>query len=524
MISYAQNAEDVVLARALSKSEGFYVDVGAGDPDNASVTKHFYDLGWNGINIEPRADAFSRLEQRRPRDVNLQVAAGDSDRHVTLYLVDGDLDLSTTDPTDLAILKGRGHRFTATEVPMTTLDSVLEAHDVTTLDFLKIDVEGGEAAVLRGIDLSRWRPRVVVVEGVQPWSHERQDGEWRELVEDHGYAEACFDGLNMFFARPEDESIFSALVPASVLDDYEPASVVALREELEHLRRYVGHVEGELKTNREFLLEVEKYVQSLEATMEANAGTAPVGELQQARSKLSRERSRRPPRAARLAIIGTPASGGSFVRRVLADSLDAIEMSVVHPSEIDWDYLPSQCVFQLHWGRSRYLEKILGQHGVAVISPARHPIEVLRSLFALDPRDPRRAGWDASTGGDHLTFEEWAATETARFLLSLTPQWWASPAVRRVRFEEVQDDPISSIQLLLEGCEISTRADLVKVVESNAIYLQPPAEHTSTDAHLDSIHEIYSDVIDNLGYGERGTWRPSTAESGSKAGAGDSRL
>ena len=43
-ISYAQNFEDVILWRALNHVEnGFYVDVGAMDPTEHSVTKAFYN-------------------------------------------------------------------------------------------------------------------------------------------------------------------------------------------------------------------------------------------------------------------------------------------------------------------------------------------------------------------------------------------------------------------------------------------------------------------------------------------------
>ena len=53
-ISYAQNNEDVLLWRALGHvRDGFYIDVGANDPVEHSVTKAFYDAGWRGISIEP---------------------------------------------------------------------------------------------------------------------------------------------------------------------------------------------------------------------------------------------------------------------------------------------------------------------------------------------------------------------------------------------------------------------------------------------------------------------------------------
>jgi len=62
LISYAQNFEDVMLARVFhGRKNGFYVDVGAADPINLSVTKWFYDLGWSGINVEPNRKLFERL-------------------------------------------------------------------------------------------------------------------------------------------------------------------------------------------------------------------------------------------------------------------------------------------------------------------------------------------------------------------------------------------------------------------------------------------------------------------------------
>jgi hypothetical protein len=51
---YAQHGEDRSLAGLLGRRRrGFYIDVGAWDPVQDSVTKHFYDRGWRGINVEP---------------------------------------------------------------------------------------------------------------------------------------------------------------------------------------------------------------------------------------------------------------------------------------------------------------------------------------------------------------------------------------------------------------------------------------------------------------------------------------
>lgn len=70
MISYAQNAEDVVLRRVFADvGEGFYVDVGACVPVDDSVTFHFYERGWSGVNVEPDPRFAAELSAERTRDV-----------------------------------------------------------------------------------------------------------------------------------------------------------------------------------------------------------------------------------------------------------------------------------------------------------------------------------------------------------------------------------------------------------------------------------------------------------------------
>jgi Methyltransferase FkbM domain len=50
-------------------------------------------------------------------------------------------------------------------VPIRTLDSILaEAGTPHGFDFLSIDVEGHEIEVLRGFDIARWRPRLILLE------------------------------------------------------------------------------------------------------------------------------------------------------------------------------------------------------------------------------------------------------------------------------------------------------------------------------------------------------------------------
>lgn len=84
--SYAQDCEDIILYCVLKDIEkGFYIDVGANDPEIISVTKAFYDRGWHGINIEPIHAVCAKLVQERPCDINLCIGCGKERGKMDLY-------------------------------------------------------------------------------------------------------------------------------------------------------------------------------------------------------------------------------------------------------------------------------------------------------------------------------------------------------------------------------------------------------------------------------------------------------
>src|SRR4051795_2870261 len=101
MISYAQNHEDVLLDRLFARGlPGFFIDVGANDPVKYSITKHFSEMGWRGINIEPAAQPFARLEEARGRDINLNVGVSDSEGTLSFFEFPDDLSGSSTFSAD----------------------------------------------------------------------------------------------------------------------------------------------------------------------------------------------------------------------------------------------------------------------------------------------------------------------------------------------------------------------------------------------------------------------------------------
>jgi FkbM family methyltransferase len=220
-ISYAQNLEDVMLYRALRDvKRGFYVDVGANSPDQHSVTRAFYERGWRGINIEPVPAFHEQLVAARPDDINLAVAIGDRAGLINFYDVP-DTGLSTVDPEVARQHRLSGYPIIERQVPVETLDQVFATQGVDLVHFLKIDVEGHEIAVLRGLSLRDVRPWIIVVEATAPLSQDQNHSNWDKLLTGRGYGFVYFDGLNRYYLADEKAGLAERFAsPPNIFDDW----------------------------------------------------------------------------------------------------------------------------------------------------------------------------------------------------------------------------------------------------------------------------------------------------------------
>lgn len=272
MISYAQNFEDVMLRRALRLVEtGFYIDVGAADPSVYSVTRAFYDMGWNGINIEPLPHHVAALAEARPRDINLECAAGSHCGTLRLWETDV-VGWATARPDFIERLTADGHRGAYLSVEMRTLEAVCAEHAPAAIHFLKIDVEGLERDVLLGCDFSRFRPWIVVVEATRPNSTEETHGEWEGILLAADYRLVYADGLNRFYLAVEHEDLADAFrYPPNVFDRFETYEKV-LADVAAH--RFKSEAEAALAQTRRIADEAEARVRHAEEVVAATAAEA----------------------------------------------------------------------------------------------------------------------------------------------------------------------------------------------------------------------------------------------------------
>lgn len=236
-ISYGCNNEDIVILRAFARQRnGFFVDVGAGEPDLGSLTKNLVErLGWRGVNIEPLPERFRMLVDARPHDVNLKVAVGTEPGTAVFHRILPTAELkvaaglSTLEPEIVAMHRAAGLSMELFDVEVVTLESILAAYAEPGFDLLMIDVEGAEASVLASADLRRWRPRTVVVEAILPTTTIPSHAKWEPALLECGYTLTLFDGLNRFYARDDEPELATALsVPANVTDRFIPSYAVSL--------------------------------------------------------------------------------------------------------------------------------------------------------------------------------------------------------------------------------------------------------------------------------------------------------
>ncbi|MCX7320004.1 MAG: FkbM family methyltransferase [Hyphomicrobiales bacterium] len=236
-----------MLARLFGEQKtGFYVDVGAADPINLSVTKWFYDRGWSGLNIEPNRQLFERLAADRPRDINLDCGVG---------AIASEIEFLEFEVGELSSFDTRVHRAPENEaqtrearmVKVLPLTDLLAQHcEGRVIDFLKVDVEGWELEVFKGLDLQRFRPTVILAEATVPQSREESHGDWEPLLLAADYTFVYFDGVNRFYLANERAYLKSHFsIPPNTFDDFEIFPLVRARIDAEARLKAMQALEGE---------------------------------------------------------------------------------------------------------------------------------------------------------------------------------------------------------------------------------------------------------------------------------------
>ena len=165
------------MDKYLNFEDGFYIEAGANDGVAQSNTLGLEKRGWGGLLIEPNQFRFAECKTNRSNKNIFENCALVSFEHKGPTIrgnfaeqnVDDSLVGQVTTPLDY----WDTHKLVASQeklnrknvdVPARTLQSLIDHHNITQIDFLSLDTEGYEYEAMDGLDFSKNPPRYIRVE------------------------------------------------------------------------------------------------------------------------------------------------------------------------------------------------------------------------------------------------------------------------------------------------------------------------------------------------------------------------
>jgi FkbM family methyltransferase len=178
-LSFSQQGEDIVLYHALHDllkiERPTYMDIGAAHPVQSNNTYLLYGTGSTGVLVEPNPFYVEMLRRWRPNDVVVAAGIGVDDAAAADYyeIKESPL-LNTFSPEQVAALqKGKADSVVArvTKMPLININRAIADHLGRSPDLLSTDVEGLDYAIIKTLDLARFRPGVICCEGVSTYKN-----------------------------------------------------------------------------------------------------------------------------------------------------------------------------------------------------------------------------------------------------------------------------------------------------------------------------------------------------------------
>ena len=164
-VSYSYGGIDSIVNYIFkSQPNGIYIDVGCGHPIKNNNTYLLNKKGWSGINIDLDISNIELFNIYRPNDFNICTAISDVEKETNLYYYHPKSSINTIDKKTSEY---QNAKVTAIKkIKTNTLNNILNSSkfESNTIDFLSVDVEGSELAVLKNFNFKKYKPKVIVIE------------------------------------------------------------------------------------------------------------------------------------------------------------------------------------------------------------------------------------------------------------------------------------------------------------------------------------------------------------------------
>lgn len=171
---FGQWAEDVLVRKLFPKNKntGTYLDLGAYHPFKHSNTAYFWLKGWHGFNIDANPNTIALFNRARPNDQNIWTAIVpqadfinglDSVSLMLPSTKDCSSGISATGTVHPVVSSNRSFS-ESISVPAISVAGLLEKFSIGDVDYLNVDIEGYDQAIIEEFNFSRCRPKVISIE------------------------------------------------------------------------------------------------------------------------------------------------------------------------------------------------------------------------------------------------------------------------------------------------------------------------------------------------------------------------
>ncbi len=181
---HARIDESELIAKLIATdSPGQMIDVGA---HHGMSSTYFVENGWNSFCFEPDAVNREQLQRRFSESPNVHI----DERAVSDVTSNAVPFFRSPESTGISgLMAFRDSHKQVDVVHTTTITDVIEEFNLGEIDYLKIDVEGHDLSVLRGVPWSTNRPRIVQCE-FEDSKTSRLGHTWKDIADylvENGY-------------------------------------------------------------------------------------------------------------------------------------------------------------------------------------------------------------------------------------------------------------------------------------------------------------------------------------------------
>ena len=210
---YGQFLEDKIIEEYFDDDYiGGCIDIGSIDGINMNNTKYFEDKGWYNLCVEPNPDFFKDLKNNRKNVIDFAISNFNEDLiDFTAVSFDdnqqNELSISSLNIDNRLVERfvkaGCNLKYRNIKVSVRTLDYCIENYyKCEKIDFINIDTEGTELEVLKGFDINRWQPKLIVVE------NNFNDIEIENYLKSFGYIKDKRLEVNDFYIKNNNKKKF----------------------------------------------------------------------------------------------------------------------------------------------------------------------------------------------------------------------------------------------------------------------------------------------------------------------------